>query len=54
VSTREELLQSFERQFNFIRNQIIVGNYVDAVKSSELFATYLRVKVEELGEKESE
>lgn len=52
MSTHEEILKLFEKQFNMIREQLINGCYNNAVQVADLFSTWLNVKVEEL-EKEN-
>jgi hypothetical protein len=46
-------MQSFERQMNFIRQQLMIGEYKNAIDSMELLAMYMRFEINEIG-KESE
>lgn len=50
MSTRDEILKSFDKQFSMIRDQLIHGCYNNAVEAADLFAKWIKVKVNELGE----
>jgi hypothetical protein len=54
MSTQDEILKSFEKQCNMMRDQLIHGCYENAVKSAEIMATWLKVKVNELGERDGD
>jgi hypothetical protein len=54
MSTQDEILKSFEKQFNMMRDQLLHGCYENAVTSANIFSKWLEVKVDELGKKESD
>lgn len=54
MSTHDEILKSFEKQFNMMRDQLLHGCYDNVIISADIFAKWMKVKVGELGEKESE
>jgi hypothetical protein len=52
--TTKELTDRMANHFNYIAKQLNEGKYQDAVKSSELFTTWFKVKVTEIGEVKEE
>jgi hypothetical protein len=54
MSTQDEILKSAEKQFNMMRDQLIRGCYNNAVEAADLFSKWLKVKVNELGEKDGD
>lgn len=50
----QTLCIGFERQINMMRDELSRKEYENLIKSAELFSDYLKVKLNEWDEKESE
>ena len=51
MSAHNEILKSYEKQNNLIRDALLHGEYNLAINAVDILHTYLKVKVNELGEK---
>jgi hypothetical protein len=54
MSSQDQLLITLDKNYHFIREQIVHGEFKNAVEGCKLLANYMSVKVKELGEENEE
>ena len=52
--THDEVLQSFERQVGYMRNQLLNGNYKGFISSVQLLKISMETRVGQIGEERNE
>lgn len=48
--THQEIIQSYDKQMNVIRNQLMTGDFSNAVDNTVLLGNWIKVKISEIGE----